>query len=730
MQSEGLWSDLMNENIPETEVVLKQPWFIERRSVIIIGLVVFLLISATASFLCYQHYEQAKELSLREDRATARLVSLILDEHIRMIIRTMESYTSRPLFIRAVRERNSEKTKIHLVDLVRKDQFTESLVITDSGGTLWASYPERPEIIGKNFAYRDWHKSISKSWTHYVSDVALRIVAEKDTAIHVCVPICDENGNVISILLNTQRTGGLSKIFGQIVLDPGGSVSITDRKGNIVFSTLFPYNKEVTPYPLYFVKEKAASTKSSSATIEYPFASGSIRYISYAPAADIGWSVFVGRDNRQIFMTEMLYFIQTGFISLLLFLVIIISLFYLRKQIENRRIQEQMEAERKHLESERKYHDLFSGNRDGVVVVDEKGRFLDANRTHCDMLGYTIEELRSMNSFLDITPEKWRKWEWEEIWEQRLMKQGYSDIYEKEFIRKDKTIFPVELQYFTIRDDSGQPRYIWGTARDIAERKEAEETLARLNRELAAKNAELEQVFFVASHDLRSPLVNIDGYGKELGHAVEDLCQAFAEGDRIPIEVRRKVTPILEHDIPDALHFIRTGTSKMDGLLTGLLRISRSGRAALTINQLDMNRLISGVVEQAGFQIKESGAELHIDNLPLCKGDALQVNQIFSNLLDNAMKFLEPQRPGVIMISGTIQGERSVYCVEDNGIGIAPAHQQVIFEIFHRLNPDKSIGEGLGLTIIKRILSRLGGEIWVESKPGEGSRFYVALPII
>jgi len=111
--------------------------------------------------------------------------------------------------------------------------------------------------------------------------------------------------------------------------------------------------------------------------------------------------------------------------------------------------------------------------------------------------------------------------------------------------------------------------------------------------------------------------------------------------------------------------------------------------------------------------------------LPSCSGDEAQIGQVFSNLLDNALKYLDPDRKGVIRISGTRQ---LVYCVEDNGIGVKMSHQNKIFEIFHRLNPgDGTAGEGLGLAIVHRILDRHGGRIWVESKPGKGSKFFVSL---
>ena len=262
---------------------------------------------------------------------------------------------------------------------------------------------------------------------------------------------------------------------------------------------------------------------------------------------------------------------------------------------------------------------------------------------------------------------------------------------------------------------------------EITERKQAEEALTLLSAQLDTKNKELERIIYVTSHDLRSPLVNIDGFGRELEQAINELRSVF-NSDQTPAKAIETVAPLLAHEMPEALRFIRTSASKMDALLTGLVKLSRSGRSALTIDSLDMNELLAKVVDASEFQIKQAGAELDMGDLPPCKGDAVQVNQVFSNLLGNALQYLDPKRPGAIRISGRVEGKQSLYCVEDNGIGIAPAHQQNIFEIFHRLDPSKGEGEGLGLTIVQQILGRLSGEIRVESKPGEGSRFRVTLP--
>lgn len=279
-----------------------------------------------------------------------------------------------------------------------------------------------------------------------------------------------------------------------------------------------------------------------------------------------------------------------------------------------------------------------------------------------------------------------------------------------------------------------RPGLILLAIEDVTDRKRASEELKRIatelqryTRELERSNGELQDFAYVVSHDLRAPLVNIQGFSKELALSCEPLRSVLAAAE-LPESKRRELSTLLDEDIPESLEFITTNATKMDGLLSGILRLARVGQAALTVRPLDISQMLSEIVASRQFAIEQAGASVNVDSLPTCQGDEMQINQVFSNLLDNALKYLDPNRPGVICVRGHEEPDRVIFSIADNGIGIEAQHQDSVYKVFHRLDPQRGTGEGLGLTIVQRILDRHRGKIWVESKVNEGSKFYLSLP--
>ncbi len=264
---------------------------------------------------------------------------------------------------------------------------------------------------------------------------------------------------------------------------------------------------------------------------------------------------------------------------------------------------------------------------------------------------------------------------------------------------------------------------------DISESKRAQSERERLLSELERKNKEMESIVYVASHDLRSPLVNIQGFGARLERDSARLArdaEAASAGDAAAAAEARELAL---SSIPRSLEFVRAGAAKIDALISGLLRLSRIGRAAISSRELDMEEMLGQIVKAMSFQIESAGARVDIGSLPPCSGDPDQISQVFSNLLDNAIKYRSPDRPLVVAVTGRARGRCSEYSVADNGIGMPPDRVDRAFEIFCRLEPDDGIeGEGLGLTLARQIVERHGGSMRVESELGAGSRFVVLLP--
>lgn len=371
---------------------------------------------------------------------------------------------------------------------------------------------------------------------------------------------------------------------------------------------------------------------------------------------------------------------------------------------------------------------LIDNMPDNIYVKDTKSRFIVANIAVARLMGATTpDELLGKTDFEFYPQELADKYYADD---QNVIKMGQllvgreEPAVDPEGHRKWYSTTKVPL-----RDSRGKITGIIGISRDITARKRAEDDRERLMQTLALKNEELESVLYVTSHDLRAPLVNIQGFGNELSRSCDLIHSALRDKVKAA-DISEEVLTVLNKDVPEALGFILSSATRMDSLLSGLLRLSRLGQASVNIEPLDMNAMLTEVTKSMEYQVKEAGATVDIESLPPCLGDASQINQVFSNILDNALKYLDESRPGMIRIYAKVEDGQCVYCVEDNGAGIAPEHQRKIFEIFHRLEPDRKSGEGLGLTIVRHILDRHNGKVWVESEPGKGSRFFVSLPSV
>jgi light-regulated signal transduction histidine kinase (bacteriophytochrome) len=243
---------------------------------------------------------------------------------------------------------------------------------------------------------------------------------------------------------------------------------------------------------------------------------------------------------------------------------------------------------------------------------------------------------------------------------------------------------------------------------EIATRKTAEERLEHAVSELRHSNAELEQFASVVSHDLKEPLL-----------AVACDLKLLQRG------AKKKGDPQFDKYLEDALE----GAQRMETFISELLAYSRVGARQKTFRPIDVSRVLARALENLKVVVEQTGADVTQDRLPEVTTDPTLLAQVFQNLVNNAIKFRGEETPH-IHISALRKENNWVFSVRDNGIGIAREHAEQIFEIFHRLHPRKKYpGTGVGLAICKKIVELHGGEMWVESEPGQGSIFYFTIPV-
>ncbi|MBM4463803.1 MAG: PAS domain S-box protein [Chloroflexi bacterium] len=256
-------------------------------------------------------------------------------------------------------------------------------------------------------------------------------------------------------------------------------------------------------------------------------------------------------------------------------------------------------------------------------------------------------------------------------------------------------------------DEQGVVKGGFGTVQDITESKQAEEALRNITAELTRSNTELEQFAYVASHDLQEPLRMVSSY-----------VQLIAD----------RYKGKLDQDADDFIRYAHDGALRMHRLINDLLAYSRVGTRGGTFEQVNLEVVLTQALSNIEVAINETNAITTYDPLPVVWGDAGQLIQLFQNLIDNAIKFHSEEAPR-IHVSSRLRGSEWVLSVRDNGVGIAPEYFDRIFLLFQRLHPrEKYSGTGIGLAICKRIVERHGGQIWVESRSGEGSTFCFTLP--
>ena len=255
-----------------------------------------------------------------------------------------------------------------------------------------------------------------------------------------------------------------------------------------------------------------------------------------------------------------------------------------------------------------------------------------------------------------------------------------------------------------------------------------EERVADRTEDLSRANDEIQRFAYIVSHDLRAPLVNIMGFTSELEVSADTLKSHFERSEPTEEETA-EAKHAAAAEIPEAVRFIRASTTKMDRLIGAILKLSREGRRELKRERVDLLALFTAAASSLQHQVDSAGATLELpDELPSVVADRLALEQIFGNILENAVKYLDDTRPGTITVTGSEAGGRVKIQIADTGRGIDEKDKERIFELFRRAGNQDRPGEGVGLAHVRALARRLGGDVTVRSTLGAGTTFEVDLP--
>jgi PAS domain S-box-containing protein len=365
--------------------------------------------------------------------------------------------------------------------------------------------------------------------------------------------------------------------------------------------------------------------------------------------------------------------------------------------------------------SETRFRKIFDSKIIGFLFCDSKGNIIEANDFFLDIIGYTREDLvQGHVDWVNMTPPEYVPID--QLALEQIQSTGTSQPFEKEYIRKDGNRVPVLICAASI--DGNNPDKSVAYIMDISERKKAEEEIRILNETLEKKvadrtlqlelaNKELETFSYSVAHDLRAPLRAIHGY-------TNILSSEYANN--------------FDNDAKEMMNSVLGNAKKMGQLIDDLLAFSKMGKKKLQVSIIDMNEIADTTLQSlrnsSSFKAKVTVHTL----LPAC-ADKNLILQVFFNLISNALKYSKMKSNPEIEINSFYERDKVVYYVKDNGVGFDMKYSDKLFGVFERLHDATEFeGTGVGLALVKRIITRHGGSVWAEAETGKGAQFYFSLP--
>jgi len=636
---------------------------------------------------------QTETEAVTESTQIARVSATLVEQHFSHSTSFLESIATRSSFLQAWAGRDMKALELNLAQALSLRPDFAFVSVYDLDGTLRAIYPRQPNLLNQNYSYRDWYKGAASQWNPYISEVYQTAVAPYQLVVAIVVPVRDQAGKPVGILMAPCTLDTMSRELVETKLGGGWTISLVDQNGHLsARPNIDSYAPPVDLSGYEPVRQLRAAHAGQGTFVR----DGKSFFARYEPVRQYGWGILVEQPSavlqQGIFAVQRRVWLL-GFVFAVVGLTVstFMGSLYSRLEIGNRFINLSV--------------DMF-------CIAGFDGFFKGLNPAFQKVLGFTSQELLAKPYMEFIHPDDRPATVAEAS---RLENREVTFAFENRYKCKDGSYKWLLWNAVSVPEQ----KLIYGVARDITERKRSQQQIERQNRELELRNREVERATqlkskFLAnmSHELRTPLNAIVGFSDLLA-------------DGTPGDLNEKQKRFVNH--------IKKGSSHLLQLINDILDLAKIEAGQLEMRCVDfpVKDALPEVLSTIGplAMAKNIQVRHQVETDRPVYADRVRFKQILYNLLSNAVKFTP--KDGQIDIDCVERGSFIYLSVTDTGIGIRAEDEQVVFEEFRQVEgsqKDANQGTGLGLAITKRLVEQQGGGIWLESQVGKGSRFTFSLP--